>query len=117
MKTVHDVEEAMRARIEEMLERPSMYGTKLVVEMQMHMCLEVIGSIRWPDYSAKDKTTLFFQPIQKVLGERFGTSQVPAAAHSLNMSDFVDVLRKVRDESYKLIETGLEVLDDSTEEE
>lgn len=117
MKTVQDVEATLRDRIDTMIERPGMFGSQMAVEMQLLLCLELIGAIRWPDYSAADKMALFITPMRQVLTERFGTSQLPASAHSLSMADFVDVLKKLRDTSYAHIEEGLEVTEEDSDSE
>jgi len=117
MTTIEEVEENLRTRIEEFLERPGMYGSQLAVEMQIYLCLDLLTDLKWPDYSVKDKVKLTRAGLYSVLNERHGTAQLPASSHSLSMSDFVDTMKAIRDATYVLIEMGLDELEEDVVEE
>lgn len=108
MKTMQDLDAKLRARIDEMLERPQMYGTQLSVEMQVLLCVELLAAAKWPEYTDKQQQEMFRKPLREVLTKEFGSWQTPISSHSLSMADFVDTLKRLRDAYYDLIKTGLD---------
>jgi hypothetical protein len=116
MKTMQDVENHIKASIEDFLTRPGMFGGKVAVEMLVYSYIGMLVEVRHPDYSPKKKRELNWGPMQRLLTEKHGQSSYPVSSYSTTMAEFVEDLREIRDRSYALIEKGLDDFEESSDD-
>lgn len=85
-------------RIENLLERPSCYGTEREsIEFQLLMAFEFLCVAKFPDFSPQQIHQVLEAPMREVLKARFDTDKYPASSYAISMAAFVEVLSDIKD--------------------
>lgn len=95
----------LQSYIDDMLQRPGMFGTNTAVEAQFFLCCDLLIKIACPEFKDQDSSDLVKRALSKILMKRFGSTLYPVTAYSIPTSEFVEIMTEIRDAVYAEIRT------------